>query len=205
MKNPLGYQTTEYDCGPTTLLNAINFLFHREEISPDVVKGITTYSLDGYNTRGEAYKSGTSHMAMMFLSNWLNQFGRVRKWPIYAEVVTGREVDIRQNSQIVSALQQGGVVIVKCMLGVWHYVLLTGIDENYVYLFDPYYRKYPFKEEGIFMIKDEPTKWNRKVTYDVLNSFEKKNYAMGHIDKRESVILYNQKTRLTMDSLEYII
>lgn len=205
MKNPLGYQSTEYDCGPTTLLNAINFLFHREEISPDIVKGITTYCLDGYNTKGEAYKSGTSLMAMMFLSNWLNQFGRVRKWPIYTEVVTGREVDIRQNSQIVSALQQGGVVIVKCMLGVWHYVLLTGIDDKYVYLFDPYYRRNPFKEEGIIMVKDEPTKYNRKVTHDILNSFEKKNYAMGHIETRESVILFNQKTRQTVDSIEYVI
>ena len=32
MKNPLHYQLTEYDCGPTSLLNAISFLFEREEI-----------------------------------------------------------------------------------------------------------------------------------------------------------------------------
>ncbi len=30
MKNPLNYQTTEYDCGPTTLINAISFLFEKE-------------------------------------------------------------------------------------------------------------------------------------------------------------------------------
>jgi len=40
MKNPLNYQTTEYDCGPTTLINAISYLFRREEIPPDVIKHI---------------------------------------------------------------------------------------------------------------------------------------------------------------------
>ena len=31
MKNPLHYQFSEYDCGPTTMQNAISFLFEREE------------------------------------------------------------------------------------------------------------------------------------------------------------------------------
>ena len=57
MKNPLNYQTTEYDCGPTTVMNAISFLFKREEILPDITKSIRQYCLDGYNRKGEAYKS----------------------------------------------------------------------------------------------------------------------------------------------------
>lgn len=32
MKNPLRYQMTEYDCGPTSMLNAVSYLFQREEI-----------------------------------------------------------------------------------------------------------------------------------------------------------------------------
>ena len=40
MKNPLHYQLTEYDCGPTSLLNAISFLFEREEIPPEVIRNI---------------------------------------------------------------------------------------------------------------------------------------------------------------------
>ena len=47
------------------------------------------YSLDAYNCRGEFGKNGTSGMAMMFLSNWLNQFGRVKKFPVRCEFVTG--------------------------------------------------------------------------------------------------------------------
>jgi hypothetical protein len=67
MKNPLSYQATEFDCGPTTLTNAISYLFKREEIPPDVIKHIVLYSLDAYNCKGEFGKSGTSGMAMMFL------------------------------------------------------------------------------------------------------------------------------------------
>ena len=30
MKNPLHYQFSEYDCGPTSMQNAISFLFERK-------------------------------------------------------------------------------------------------------------------------------------------------------------------------------
>lgn len=52
MKNLLIYQSTEYDCGPTTLTNAIRYLFDREEIYPDIVKYIMLYCLDSYNEAG---------------------------------------------------------------------------------------------------------------------------------------------------------
>ena len=68
MKNLLIYQSTEYDCGPTTLTNAIRYLFDREEIYPDIVKYIMLYCLDSYNEAGEVGKRGTSASAMMFLS-----------------------------------------------------------------------------------------------------------------------------------------
>ena len=32
MKIPLRYQISEYDCGPTSMLNAVSYLFEREEI-----------------------------------------------------------------------------------------------------------------------------------------------------------------------------
>ena len=38
MKNPLHYQLSEYDCGPTSMLNAMSFLFSREEIPPEIVR-----------------------------------------------------------------------------------------------------------------------------------------------------------------------
>jgi len=46
MKNQLCYQTSEYDCGPTTLINAFRYLFEREEIMPEIIKTIYLYTLD---------------------------------------------------------------------------------------------------------------------------------------------------------------
>ena len=36
MDNPLRYQMTEYACGPTSMLNAVSYLFQREEIPPEI-------------------------------------------------------------------------------------------------------------------------------------------------------------------------
>ena len=52
MKNPLQYQISEYDCGPTSLLNALSYLFDREEIAPEVIRNILLYCLDCYSADG---------------------------------------------------------------------------------------------------------------------------------------------------------
>lgn len=52
MKNVLNYQSSEYDCGPTTLTNALRFLFERCDIPPELLKAIALYTLDAYNEQG---------------------------------------------------------------------------------------------------------------------------------------------------------
>ncbi len=46
MENPLRHQMTEYDCGPTSMLNAVSFLFPRKEIPPEIIRSIMLYCLD---------------------------------------------------------------------------------------------------------------------------------------------------------------
>ena len=60
------------------MLNALAFLFEREDIPPEAVRNIMLYCLDCYGSDGVSGKSGTSCAAMMFLSNWLNGFGKDR-------------------------------------------------------------------------------------------------------------------------------
>jgi hypothetical protein len=205
MKNPLNYQTTEYDCGPTTMINAFSFLYRREEISPDIIKCIMQYCLDAYNRKGEACKSGTTDMAMMFLAQWLNQYGRVKKFPIWCENLTGEQVYLGSTSKVTECLYQKGVVVAKVMLGCWHYVLLTGIEGDYICLFDPYFRQRPYRKDGVEMIWDQPKRCNRKVRIDILNDAGRHDYALGKIDSRECVLMFNTQTRQTMDQIEYII
>lgn len=207
MKNRLSYQTSEYDCGPTTLLNAMRYLFEREEIVPDILKAISLYTLDEYNSEGESGKSGTSRMAMMYLSKWFNQFGETKRFPIYTEMLLDDQVWIKQNSGIAGCLQQEGVVIIRCWLdGYQHYILLTGIEEEYICLFDPYDYEKPIDGINVIKVDDQPKKMNRKVKMDIFNEESTKTYAFGKIENREAMLLYNSKLRKTPEkSIEYFI
>ena len=213
MKNLLNYQSCEYDCGPVSLTNAIRYLFHREIIYPDIIKYIMLYCLDSYNEAGEIGKRGTSASAMMFLSNWLNEFGRIKNFPILCEFVSGTDVCLSDSCRITEALQQGGVVLLRLFLDVSHYVLLTGIEGDSIYLFDPYYEELDdpgldqeYFEEGITFITDQPKRANRLVSIERLNGLTEGYYEMGPYAAREAVIVFNCETRLTPeDTIEYFI
>lgn len=213
MKNLLNYQSSEYDCGPVTLTNAIRYLFEREVIYPDIIKYIMLYCLDSYNEEGEVGKRGTSASAMMFLSNWLNQFGQMKNFPISCEFLSGENVYMAQNSRIMGALQQGGVVILRLYLDVPHYVLLTGIEGESLYLFDPYYEEPDDPELDaeyfsgeITFITDQPKRANRLVSTERLNRLTEGYYEMGPVKFREAMIVFNQETRLTPENtIDYFI
>lgn len=213
MKNLLNYQSSEYDCGPVSLTNAIRYLFEREMIYPDIIKYIMLYCLDSYNEEGEVGKRGTSASAMMFLSNWLNQFGRMKNFPISCEFLAGEEVFLSQNSKITGALQQGGAVVLRLFLDVGHYVLLTGVKDENIYLFDPYYEEPDdpdlddeYLSEDITFVTDQPKYANRIVSMRRLNRLTKGYYEMGPYDIREAVILYNRETCLTPEqTIDYFI
>lgn len=213
MKNLLNYQSSEYDCGPVSLTNAIRYLFEREIIYPDIIKYIMLYCLDSYNEEGEVGKSGTSASAMMFLSNWLNQFGQMKNFPISCEFLSGEDVYLAQNSRIIGALQQGGVVVLRLFLDVGHYVLLTGIKEEKIYLFDPYYEDandpnldQEYLNDEITFITDQPKYANRAVSIQRLNRLTEGYYEMGPYNIREAVILYNRDTRLSSErTIDYFI
>ena len=213
MKNLLNYQSSEYDCGPVALTNAIRYLFDREVIYPDIIKYIMLYCLDSYNEQGEVGKRGTSASAMMFLSNWLNQFGKMKNFPISCEFLSGEDVYLSQNGKIIGALQQGGAVVLRLFLDVGHYVLLTGIEGDGIYLFDPYYEELDDPEldeeyfsEGITFVTDQPKRANRLVSIDRLNRLTEGFYEMGPYEIREALIVFNQETRLTPEAtIDYFI
>ena len=206
MKNPLHYQLSEYDCGPTSMLNAVGYLFQREEIPPEIIRNIMLYCLDCYGPDGASGKSGTSHMAMMFLSNWLNGFGPAGHFPIISRYISGEAVNFRQNSSLRDTLRCGGAAVVRVDLEGWHYVLLTGIQEEQVFLFDPYYREGPFAGEAIQVVTDHPASYNRIVPTRYFEREIQAVYSFGPVEGREAVLLFNEKTKLTAEkTVEYMI
>ena len=206
MKVPLRYQMTEYDCGPTSLLNAVSFLFEREEIPPEVVRNIMLFCLDSYGADGFSGKSGTSHTAMQFLSHWLDGFGQTGRLALSSAYLSGREVDLGQNSRLRDALLRGGAAVVRVDLDGWHYILLTGIQGEDVYAFDPYRIEGGAPVEGVRTTEEHPGAYNRVIPVRLLARESVAPYAFGPIETREAVLLFNGNIALTADkTVEYMI
>lgn len=205
MNNPLSYQATEYDCGPTALRNAVSYLFAREEIPPEIIKYIHLYGMDSHSQDGEPCKNGTSAFAMVFLANWLNRYGEMKKWPIQCQPLAREQIYIGQSSSIVAALQQGGVAVVRVVLESGHYILLTGVRDEYIEAFDPYYDTEPFEDPRIQVVDGQPERLNRLIRWDVLNGEGEGDYHLGAKDKRECVLFFNTKTRIDGGQAEYSI
>ncbi len=88
--------------------------------------------------------------------------------------------------------------MVHLFLGVDHYVLLTGIEEDRVLLFDPFYEELDDPEldeeyftEEISFITDQPKKANRSVSIRRLNRTTKDYYEMGEISSRLALVMFN--------------
>lgn len=207
MKIPLRYQMSEYDCGPTAMLNAVSYLFEREDIPPELIRNIMLYSLDCYDKDGVSGKRGTSCAAMMFLSNWLNGFGSIGQLSVSSSYLSGEHVFLGSSSLVEDALRRGGAVVARVLHDVWHYILLTGVEGDNIMVFDPYYQQEPFAEApDVQMVFDQPYRCNRIVPRERLNRQSLTLYAFGPTETREAVLLFNEKTKLTAEqTVEYMI
>ena len=194
MKTPLRYQFSEYDCGPACLQNAISYLFDREEIPPEVLRNISLYCLDGYSAEGISGKTGTSATAMMFLSNWLTSYGKTGRLPVACRYLSGAEVHLEEGSQVLEALRQGGTVVQRLILDVGHYILLTGVEGDCALAFDPYHWEGDYDDNSVEVVWDHPDTYNRRIPLRLLNSGSTLDYALGPVEKREAVLIFNTKT-----------
>ena len=206
MKNPLRYQITEYDCGPTSLLNALSFLFDREELAPEIIKNIMLFSLDTYGSDGFSGKNGTSHAAMMFLSQWLTGFGNTGRLDVQSSYITGKDVSLSANSRLRDALIRKGAAVVRIDLDGWHYVLITDIQDDKIFLFDPYFMPEKCPLADVTSVSDHGYTYNRIVPAGRMDSEDIHPYAFGPYAMREAVLLFNGKTMLTEgNTIEYMI
>ena len=75
MKIPLRDQITNFDCGPTSVLNGLSRLFEREEIPPVVLRHVVTCCMDWFDDQGRMGRRGTTHAAMGHVAGWVQQVG----------------------------------------------------------------------------------------------------------------------------------
>lgn len=190
MKTPLRYQITEFDCGTVSLTNCITYLFEREEIPAELIKNISMYTLDCYDKNGNLGQGGTSRQAVEFLSQWIESYCKSHNFGIDCKYLSKEDVKIEP---IKECVKKGGCVNLRTFLGTEHYVMITDVDDDYVYLFDPYYLEKHSSNE-VEIINDFPTKYNRKIKMDrFLRSNNKVDFALGPIEKRECVLFLRGK------------
>ena len=144
---------------------------------------------------------------MMFLSNWLNEFGKVgNALPVGSSYLSGKQVFLGETSRINDILKRGGAVVVRLFLDAWHYVTLTGQENRIIKVFDPYYWTEGFQEKEVKIIMDHPMEYNRLIPESMFNCEEESLYAFGPVEGREAVLLTNKQTVLTEEkTIEYFI
>ena len=144
---------------------------------------------------------------MMFLSNFLCSFGRTGQLEISSRYLSGSCVRVSQNSSVTDCLRRGGAVVVRLyLLEDPHYILLTGVDEERIYAFDPYLLEEPLPEKDIIVTDAHPYRYNRVIPFSYFNRTGHTQYALGETAGREAVLLYNTHTELTEEkTIEYII
>jgi len=187
-KVPLKYQSTKYDCVPTTFLNAINYLFKRDEISPMVIQRILLYSLDTINKNGEHGKGGTTGLSCEFIVQWLNQYF---KKSLECEYIFGNDVNLSQNNKLVRCVNEGGVAL--CSVSndktgsMYHYILCTKADSDFLYFFDPWFRQQQFRWPDSNYLEWIKDKWNYnlKVSRQRLDLDVYEKYSFGPVENRE--------------------
>lgn len=189
MQFPLCYQRSNYDCFPTTLLNALNYLLPLDKIDPELIKKITAFSLDVFDEKGETGKGGTSKLAIELISNWLNSYSSFKSLGVRSDFLFGKEVCF---DEIYSCIKKKGVAAISVYFNslINHYVLITDIDKDFIYLFDPCsYSNNMFSDEDI-IITQMPFKMNRKIYIDRFIQNREIPYSMGSIQQRECLLIH---------------
>lgn len=135
MKAAFRQQVSDYDCVPTSIINGLCYLFHRQKIPPYVVKRIYKDCLDV-----KAFK-GTSGDAIHEVAYWLSSFHdkKFAKFSVAATVIQASEVHLRNNGKIVQCLAEGGVALlnVKSARNEWHSILAFDVDDDWLCCYDP--------------------------------------------------------------------
>lgn len=191
MKTPLRYQITEFDCGSVSLINCITYLFERKEIPTELIKVISTFTLDCYDEKGRLGAGGTIREMIYFISRWINEFSETKSIHLSAKYLKGKNVELLE---ILKCLKAGGCVNLRTYNEMAeHYISITGYDNEYIYLFDPYYRMpEEYKENKMVdCIVSNPFSYNRRVRIEQFVSDKKLDFALGPVEKREA-ILFNR-------------
>ncbi|MBS0214102.1 MAG: hypothetical protein JSR26_13150 [Proteobacteria bacterium] len=192
MKSPFRQQATEYDCVPTTFVNALSYLFEREEIPPLVIQRIYLYCLDSLASH-KKIAHGTSGSAIQLLGSWLNDY-KHKKFKLHAEFCVGKSVHFGQGNKISNCLNNGGTALFRVTHqgNYWHYILGLSVNKEWVNCFDPYPKSRKANKVGFYEFLREGGlhQPNLKISRTWLNTMSNNNqFQLGTKSERECLLL----------------
>ncbi len=193
MKVPLRYQNTEYDCGTTSFVNALAYLYHREEIPVELLKAIYKFTLDVEGKDGIEGTGGTSRKHAELLAKYFVEYANKNDgFDINCKILYGKDVTLENMKK---TLDDKGVIIARCWLdSTEHYVLITKIDDNFAYIFDPYYLEddYFVKDDDVAIVLHETFTHNRLVKIERLFDESIKDFSLLEKSKRSIILIFRK-------------
>jgi hypothetical protein len=198
MKTPFRLQASNFDCVPTSFVNAIVYLFNRNEIPPLVLQRVYMLSLDCMFHNRE-HGEGTSDLAIRYIAQWLTEFksNKFKSFRVEADYLEGDRLQLGPGNKLVECLNSNGVgvVSVRHFNNKWHEITLLKSEDRWLYAFDPY--PYPEKKNRPgcyeFISNSDPMKPNLRIHYDWIDAasdayafrFGTKSNRAGVIIKRK--------------------
>ena len=189
MKIPLRFQITEFDCGTVSLQNAVSYLFEREDIPAELIREISLYTLDCYDEKWNLGQGGTSRESVAFITKRMAEYAKSHDFWLSA---VHKECENVTADTIKTFLKKKWVVLWRTYLE-WdeHYVIITDMDKDFVYIRDPYYLDAEFydNDKEIDIVLWHIFDYNRKVSLKRFTSIQKKDLALGPVKLRECALI----------------
>jgi hypothetical protein len=186
---PLHYQATQVDCYPTSILNALIWLFERQELPGAVLQRIYLCCLDGIEHRITG--SYTSEHASLALVDWLSDF-KTPAFAVDAEVITGHALHLNPSSRVLRWLRRGGVAVLDVYdtTATTHSILALAAGVDHVDFWDPYLRgrRYDYGSGSMRLATDGRSP-NLRLAKARLGSPRLRRYALGPTATRTGVLV----------------
>lgn len=188
MKSPLNYQLTSSDNPNVALINAFLFVFEREEMPNEVLKCVMDASTRFY-VQNSNFSNNYYASFMLEMVKAISDISKRKNLTFDCVYAQGEEVSL---SSLLFALKNNGCFVVRVWKsGQAHYVVATGMDTEYVYLFDPYfeYASTYKNDENVKIVQDMPFKCNRKIKLEHFILSSQKDYCLGEKNVRNAVVI----------------
>lgn len=189
MKIPLRFQITEFDCWTVSLQNAISFLYEREDIPAELIREIAMYTLDCYDKKWNLWQWGTSRNAIAYLAKWIVEYSKKHDFWLSAIHKEGKDVTI---DILKSFLKDNRVILLRTyLLSSEHYVIITKIHDDFIYVWDPYFLDAWFydNDKDVDIILGRLFDYNRRISLKRFVSCSKKDFALGPFKWRECTLI----------------